>query len=135
MAKCPAHRERTGSLSITDMGAGHVRLHCFAGCSQKAVLDALGLVWRDLRPEGRVNPHLCAPDPLEGQRKRAQIRWWIRKAAYWRVQVEGLGKALMQRPESDKMARQFHQAVERRRVAQAMILPYFHRAFVGDADL
>ncbi len=58
MARCPSHKERTGSLSITDMGGGRTRLHCFAQCTQDAVLKAAGLSWRDLRPEGGLNPTL-----------------------------------------------------------------------------
>ena len=30
--------------------------HCFAGCSQQAILDAVGLKWSDLRP-GEVDPY------------------------------------------------------------------------------
>jgi putative DNA primase/helicase len=48
MAKCPAHDDRTPSLSITDAD-GRVLVHCYAGCEQNAViaaLTALGL-WTD----------------------------------------------------------------------------------------
>ena len=54
MAKCPAHREKTGSLSITQMPNGNTRLHCFAGCSQHEVVNAMGLRWYDLTPEGEI---------------------------------------------------------------------------------
>ena len=40
MAKCPAHGERTPSLSIREAN-GKVLIHCFGGCSQTAVIDAL----------------------------------------------------------------------------------------------
>lgn len=55
MTHCPAHRERTGSLSITDMGAGNTRLHCFGGCAQADVLRAAGLAWKDLRPGAKID--------------------------------------------------------------------------------
>jgi putative DNA primase/helicase len=48
MAKCPAHDDRTPSLSITDTD-GRVLVHCYAGCGQNdviAALTALGL-WTD----------------------------------------------------------------------------------------
>jgi putative DNA primase/helicase len=49
MAKCPAHDDRTPSLSIGQNGDGMALFHCHAGCSQDAVLAALkqaGL-WHD----------------------------------------------------------------------------------------
>lgn len=55
MAKCVVHQDRMASLSITDMGNGNTRVHCFGGCSQLDVLEAAGLTWRDLRP-GEVAP-------------------------------------------------------------------------------
>lgn len=40
MARCPAHDDRTPSLSVTQMG-DVVLVHCFAGCDQVDVIDAL----------------------------------------------------------------------------------------------
>ena len=40
MARCPAHDDRTPSLSIRQ-GDDRVLIHCFAGCSQQAVIAAL----------------------------------------------------------------------------------------------
>lgn len=45
---CPAHPDKTPSLSITQLPDGNVRLHCFAGCEQSSILEALGLRWRHL---------------------------------------------------------------------------------------
>ena len=39
-AKCPAHQDRTASLSITAGDDGRVLLHCFAGCSAADVVAA-----------------------------------------------------------------------------------------------
>jgi len=41
MAKCPAHDDRNPSLSISEGTDGKVLVHCHAGCSQTAVIDAL----------------------------------------------------------------------------------------------
>jgi hypothetical protein len=41
MALCPAHDDYTPSLSITPMKSGDVRVHCFAGCTYKAIIEAL----------------------------------------------------------------------------------------------
>lgn len=40
MVRCPAHDDRTPSLSVT-LGRRAVLFHCFAGCSQEQVLMAL----------------------------------------------------------------------------------------------
>lgn len=41
MARCPAHPDRTPSLSIAEGDSAEVVLKCFAGCDQDAVFDAL----------------------------------------------------------------------------------------------
>ena len=41
MAHCPAHRDRTPSLSIRRSSSGKTLVHCFGGCSQKDVIAAL----------------------------------------------------------------------------------------------
>lgn len=53
MACCPAHDDKTPSLRISESTDGRVLVHCFAGCSQKSVIDALrslGL-WHSVKPE------------------------------------------------------------------------------------
>jgi len=54
IARCPAHEDRTASLSINVGEDGRVLLHCFAGCAAADVLAAVGLELADLfvrRPE------------------------------------------------------------------------------------
>lgn len=41
MARCPAHDDRTPSLSVNETDDGTVLLKCFAGCSQDEVMGAL----------------------------------------------------------------------------------------------
>jgi hypothetical protein len=41
MAKCPAHNDRTPSLSISDGDDGQLLVHCHAECSQDDVIAAL----------------------------------------------------------------------------------------------
>ncbi len=42
-ARCPAHKDRTPSLSIGVNADGRVLLYCHGGCTQRAVFMALGL--------------------------------------------------------------------------------------------
>ncbi len=41
IASCPAHDDRTPSLSIKESHTGKILVHCFAGCSQDEVISAL----------------------------------------------------------------------------------------------
>lgn len=50
-AKCPAHKDRTASLSIRELDDGRVLVHCFAGCSLSDILSATGLDINALFPE------------------------------------------------------------------------------------
>ena len=47
MARCPAHDDRTPSLSIRDANDGKVLVRCHAGCDQKAIIAALRARARD----------------------------------------------------------------------------------------
>lgn len=67
MAKCPAHRDRTASLSIRP-GKDRTNLKCFAGCDSDDVLAAVGLTWRDCYYEPRAK--LDAKAQAEARRKR-----------------------------------------------------------------
>ncbi len=51
LARCPAHEDRSPSLSIRDMGDGRILLKCFAECDTEAVLQAMGLQFSDLFPD------------------------------------------------------------------------------------
>ena len=48
IARCPAHQDRSPSLSIRETADGRVLLHDFGGCPTGDVLAALGLELRDL---------------------------------------------------------------------------------------
>lgn len=47
-ACCPAHDDKNASLHITRLDSGKLLFHCFAGCSQEAVIRAIGLTWSDM---------------------------------------------------------------------------------------
>lgn len=72
LARCPAHQDRSPSLSLRELPDGRVLLHCFAGCETGDVLAAVGLEFRDVMgeriggPEGkrRERPAFSAQDAL-----------------------------------------------------------------------
>lgn len=47
IARCPAHDDRTPSLSVREV-SDRVLVHCFAGCGATEVMAALGLALADL---------------------------------------------------------------------------------------
>jgi len=50
-ARCPAHPDRTASLSLAAGSEGQALIHCFAGCAATDVLAAIGLELHDLYPQ------------------------------------------------------------------------------------
>jgi putative DNA primase/helicase len=54
---CPAHDDRRPSLSVREGADGRLLLKCHRGCSLEEILAALGLVERDLFPDGEREDH------------------------------------------------------------------------------
>lgn len=50
-ARCPAHEDRSASLSVAEGHDGRTLVRCFAGCELLAVVRAVGLEVADLFPE------------------------------------------------------------------------------------
>lgn len=55
VAKCPAHTDRSPSLSLRELDDGTVLVKCFAGCGAADVLEAVGLDFGILFP-GKPEP-------------------------------------------------------------------------------
>jgi hypothetical protein len=75
MARCPAHEDRSASLSIGEGRDGRALFHCFAGCTTASVLAALGLRWTDILPPREK----MSPSELHRQRHaraRAEMAVW-----------------------------------------------------------
>ena len=49
-ARCPAHGDKSPSLSIRETPDGAVLLHCFGGCETAEIVASLGLELSDLFP-------------------------------------------------------------------------------------
>jgi predicted protein tyrosine phosphatase len=51
IARCPAHKDSSPSLVITQPDSERVLIHCHAGCGAGDILDSLGLDWGALMPD------------------------------------------------------------------------------------
>jgi hypothetical protein len=91
IARCPAHSDRSPSLSIAAGRDGKVLVRCFAGCDLTAVLRSAGLSIGNLFPAGPPpTPERLAKVDLT--RKRHLV---ARKEERWTVeQMRLLWKAL-----------------------------------------
>lgn len=54
LACCPAHEDKTASLSVRELDDGRILVHCFASCSVEEVLGAVGLTFDALYPEKEI---------------------------------------------------------------------------------
>ena len=55
-ALCPAHDDRSPSLSITEAQEGKVLINCHSGCPAEDIVAAVGLELKDLFPESNLSP-------------------------------------------------------------------------------
>jgi len=77
MALCPAHDDHDPSLSVTQGDHQPVVLHCWAGCTPREVVAALGLDFTDIC-EGEEPPGNDRSEVLSEVEKRRQ-RWKRRR--------------------------------------------------------
>lgn len=52
LACCPAHDDKTPSLTVGIAKSGGLLLHCFGGCDIESVVGSVGMTLADLMPEG-----------------------------------------------------------------------------------
>ncbi|MBA6061500.1 CHC2 zinc finger domain-containing protein [Pseudomonas juntendi] len=52
-ACCPAHDDKHPSLAVSETSEGVVLLKCWAGCTTKEIVSAIGLKLRDLFPDDK----------------------------------------------------------------------------------
>ena len=51
IACCPAHDDRSPSMTIRELDDGRILVHCFAECSVESILGAVGLGFDALFPD------------------------------------------------------------------------------------
>jgi len=70
-ARCPAHDDRSPSMSVSTGTDGRTLLHCHAGCEHKAIIQALGLSAQDLFADtAQGRPRATTPTPKATKPKR-----------------------------------------------------------------
>lgn len=124
-AKCPAHADRTPSLSIRQGDDGRTLIHCHAGCSTEAVLRAGRLLMSDLFPGPPPSPVLLRHAAEERERREAEARRGriahglacdlVRNLE---AVLIALGSQLMQSPEHDDLARLYHATCDKLHAAE-----------------
>lgn len=71
MARCPAHSDRSPSLSLTERD-GKILLHCFAGCTISAITESLGISVKDLFIDAPSNPRDTAQHMAQRERQHRE---------------------------------------------------------------
>ena len=56
-ARCPAHDDKSPSLSLRETDDGRILVHCFAGCSVHEIVQAAGIELSDLFPPRNDGQH------------------------------------------------------------------------------
>lgn len=71
VAKCPAHQDKSPSLSVRELDDGTVLLHDFGGCDPLSIVQAIGVEFADLFPARHIRriepsdrPRLSASEAL-----------------------------------------------------------------------
>ena len=116
-ARCPAHDDKSPSLSVSNGKAGIV-LHCHAGCTPEAVCASLGLATKDLfktnghehpngspakivatydyqGPDGKLLFQVCRYSPKTFKQRRPDAT----KPGEWLWNVDGVKRVLYRLPE------------------------------------
>lgn len=51
IACCPAHQDKSPSMTIREVEEGKLLIHCFAECSVENIIGAIGLDFADIMPD------------------------------------------------------------------------------------
>jgi len=119
-ARCPAHSDRSPSLSIREGADGRILLHCFAGCTVPEILAVLKLSSRDLfaGPPPTSERVVAVMADREARARAARAEREARRTAWdrvrkWEAIVGQIGVKLALDPENDALGKVFHRACDR----------------------
>lgn len=80
-SRCPAHEDKSPSLSIRETDDGKILLRCFAGCAAGSVCAALGIKLKDLFADTPLPRGLQPPRPSSPRVDRLALAWRFELAA------------------------------------------------------
>lgn len=92
IARCPAHDDRSPSLSISEVAGGKVLVHCFTGCTYESIISALGI---DRRQTSKpFVPYVPIKKAIEGKPLDARGVWqrWLEQTDHYHL--DGFGMSL-----------------------------------------
>jgi hypothetical protein len=130
MARCPAHDDHQPSLSIRSGRGDRTLIHCFAGCTLNAVLQAAKLGVRDLFSECAIPVTSCTLPEDSGSRESRCVFRQADKASRDKCRkLEAICDALAAKlarladdaPESDAITRLYHETLTRLRSTEASL--------------
>lgn len=93
IARCPAHDDRSPSLSVSEVAGGKVLIHCFTGCTYESIISALGIDRRQAATRPFV-PYVPVKKAIEDKPLDAEPMWrrWFERTDFHHL--DGFGMSL-----------------------------------------
>ncbi len=137
-AKCPCHKSKGLTLAIyaDEEGLG---VHCFAGCSNDDVLEAVGLTWKDLKTKKEwlsteefkaVQAKKRAQEAAQAEHRK-QVRYWTNETRCWETVASLLHAHLIyarDKPEGRAIARLWRKALATARARHERLTEFWPTA-------
>lgn len=73
-AVCPAHDDKSPSLTVTEAEDGTVLVKCWAGCNASEIVTSIGLELKDLFPQLNNKPRKLQPSKRAIEHERLIVR-------------------------------------------------------------
>jgi hypothetical protein len=87
IACCPAHEDKSPSMTIRELPDGRILMHCFGGCATESILGSVGLTFSDLFPEQLIQNGKSERRPFNAHDVLACIKYESRLAAIASVDI------------------------------------------------
>lgn len=87
VAKCPAHEDKSPSLSISVKDDGTPMFHCFSGCGGDDILSAMGLEWADLYPDRNRAAYEAALSAGHRYRQKIDANTDLKHRSAWAMAI------------------------------------------------
>lgn len=122
-ARCPAHEDRSASLSIAVGEDGRILVHDFAGCAVADVLAAIGLSVSDLFPQRLRDQSPEGRRALREAARQAQWRAALAVVAFEASVVAAAAHAVLRGPLNEADLHRLMAAAERVADARTILAP------------